>query len=431
MNALESVNLGSDSIGAVPVDDLQTQLDAVAAGPNWGVDAVDALLRHGDALGCSDLHVACLRDRLVVRGRLHGSLFPLASIAGDQRDLIISRLKILARLPAFQKSEPQDGRLEFTPVVGAARLLRVSFLPTIHGENVVIRFPQDEESQALSLDGLGMSPETFEAVRDLLHRQEGTVLLTGPSSSGKTTTMYAMLRWLNQHHGDRMNILTIEDPVERDLGFAGQVQVNTAQGLTFERALRSALRQDPNVLMLGEIRDTETARVTMQAGMSGHLVISTLHAGRASLVFSRLLSMGIEPYLVASAISGAIAQRLARAICKACASGRDSSPSRPQSSASGRDGSPSRPQSPNRPHAVCSECAGAGCAGRIGLFECCRVTETLRELILASAAPGRVAEEAARSQTASLRDEAARCVTSGLIARSEMEFIFAGEEEPA
>jgi general secretion pathway protein E len=243
-----------------------------------------------------------------------------------------------------------------------------------------------------------MSADTFAATTALLTRQEGAILLTGPSSSGKTTTMYAMLHWLNSHYGDRMNILTIEDPVERDLGFASQVQVNPAQDLTFERALRSALRQDPNVLMVGEIRDIETARVTIQAGMSGHLVVSTLHAGRASLVFSRLLSMGIEPYLVASAVSGAIAQRLARSVCHSC------------------DG------------LGCEICGQSGCAGRVGIFECCRVSEELRELILACAPPVRVAEEAARMQTASLKEDARRLVEQGIISREEMEFIFAGED---
>jgi general secretion pathway protein E len=289
--------------------------------------------------------------------------------------------------------------MEYPTADGMQRLLRLSFLPTIHGESVVIRYPRDEQSQSLSLDGLGMSASTFTAVTGLLTRQEGVILLTGPSSSGKTTTMYSMLGWLNSQHGDRMNILTIEDPVERDLGFASQVQVNPLQELTFDRALRSALRQDPNVLMVGEIRDVETARVTIQAGMSGHLVISTLHAGRASLVFSRLLSMGLEPYLVASAVSGAIAQRLARSICQSC------------------DGT------------GCEACSHSGCAGRLALFECCRVTEALRELILTSAPPARVAEEATRSQTDALPAEALRLVEQGLISREEMEYIFAGDEK--
>lgn len=384
--------------GPAPDTDLQRQIADIPAGPEWGVAAVDAVLACGDGLGCSDLHVASLQGRITVRGRVHGGLVPLASINSDQRELMIARLKILARLPAFLKYEPQDGRMEFQRRDGSMCLLRLSFLPTIHGENIVIRYPSESKEHTRNLNQLGMSEETFKAIRNMLFRQEGAVLLTGPSSSGKTTTMYAMLRWLNDHHGDRMNILTIEDPVERSLDFASQVQVNAEQGLTFERALRSALRQDPNVLMLGEIRDTETARATMQAGMSGHLVISTIHAGRASRVFSRLLSMSIDPVLVASAVSGAIAQRLARTKCREC-------------SGSG-----------------CVACGLSGCDGRIGLFECCSVTENLRELILASAPPGQVAGAAAETHTSDLRAEAQRYVAEGLITTAEMEFIFAGEE---
>lgn len=378
---------------------LQEELDTIAAGPDWGVHAVDAVLAWADAAGCSDVHIASRRDELLIRGRVHGALAPVARVPVAQRELVVSRLKVLARLPAFKKNEPQDGRMEFAGGDGQPRLLRLSFLPTIHGENVVIRFPREDRAGNRALHELGMTHDMLETTGRLLLQPEGALLLTGPSSSGKTTTMYAMLDWLNSQHPDRFNILTIEDPVERDLGFAGQVQVNQAQELTFDRALRSALRQDPNVLMVGEIRDVETARVTMQAGMSGHLVISTLHAGRASLVFSRLLSMGIEPFLVASAVNGALAQRLVRRVCGAC----------------NGDG--------------CPACNNTGRAGRVALFECCQVTEALRELILTAALPSRVAEEAARSQTSNLHDEATRLAAEGIISPEELTFLFAAEEK--
>src|SRR5690606_32024659 len=192
---------------------------------------------------------------------------------------------------------------------------------------------------------LGMSDSLRAAVVSLMTRREGTVFVTGPGSSGKTTTLYAMLNYLNESQGERLNILTIEDPVERDLDFAGQVQVNNLQDLSFAQSLRSVLRQDPNVIMIGEVRDNETACIALQAGMSGHLVLSTLHAGRAFRVYGRLLSMNTDPYLVASAVSGSIGQRLVRLACPSCAG----------------DG--------------CGHCEGIGSKKRTGLFEVCIADE--------------------------------------------------------
>lgn len=360
---------------------IQDELDALPVADDWGVDAAHLLLEEAENTGCSDLHVSCLRDVVVVRVRREGILTELARLPAARRDLLVARLKVLARVPAFIRHEPQDGRIEWRGSgTSAPRLFRASFLPTIHGESVVIRLPETGGETLRDLDNLGLSEKTRSAVDRLLMRREGVVLLTGPSSSGKTTSMYAMLSRLHSHAGNRLNILTIEDPVERDLGFAAQVQVNPLQGLTFDTALRAALRQDPNVLMIGEIRDAESARVAVQAGMTGHLVISTLHAGRAALVFTRLLSMGIEPYLVASAVAGAVAQRLV--------------------------------MTPR---------------GRSGIFEVAEATEPLRELILARSAPARIVAEAARSQTGDLVDEARALVAAGEITMQEFEFLFSGE----
>ena len=217
-----------------------------------------------------------------------------------------------------------------------------------------------------------------------------------------------MLGRLHERYGDRLNFLTIEDPVERDLGFAGQTQVNEAQGLTFERALRAALRQDPNVLMIGEVRDEETARTAVQAGMTGHLVFSTIHAGRATRVFTRLLSMGAPPYLVASALGGAIAQRLARVLCPRC---RRKGPDGEFFVAAG-----------------CEACGQTGHRGRTGLFELAVVTESLRERILSQATPQEIAVEAARAKVGDLVGQGRRMLETGEIARAEFEYLFAGEE---
>lgn len=387
---------------------IQSQLDAIPADDNWGVEAANLLIASAAEAGCSDLHVLCHRTEVLTRGRRDGTLFSLGKIPVERRELLLARFKVLAHLPSFVRHEPQDGRIEWqTQPDAPPRLLRVSFLPTIHGENLVVRFPESGE-RLLRLDSLGMPPEVRSAVESLLLRPEGTILLTGPSSSGKTTTMYAMIQHLRERRGERLNVLTIEDPVERDLGFAGQVQVNEAQGLTFDRALRAALRQDPNVLMIGEIRDAETARIAIQAGMTGHLVITTLHAGRASRVFTRLLSIGLEPYLIASALSGAVAQRLARLLCPDCRV--------PDKGASGYSA------------AGCEKCGHTGYRGRVGIFEIAVVNEPLRELILSRAIPEKIAHEVERLQTCNLVESGRRLVDVGEISRAEFEFLLSGEE---
>ncbi|MCX7047632.1 MAG: ATPase, T2SS/T4P/T4SS family [Candidatus Sumerlaeota bacterium] len=402
----------------------QDFINTLPNNPDWAVRAVEILVGAAIKSSASDLHILCQKDRLVARGRRDGGLFQIAELPLERRDLLIGRLKALAGLAAFIRNEPQDGRIEWPEEVlgearssktrnsaaaaksGPARLLRISFLPTINGQNVVVRFPEST-AEELALDALGMPAEVYSGVCGLLSRQEGTILLTGPSSSGKTTTMYAMLRRLNATHGDRLNFVTIEDPVECNLGFAAQVQVNEAQELTFGRALRAALRQDPNVLMIGEIRDEETAITAIQAGMTGHLVISTLHAGRAARVFTRLLSMGIPSYLVASALSGAVAQRLARVLCAKCR--------RPAPSEVG-----------GFMAAGCDECAGTGYQRRAGLFELVLVTEHLRELILARSTVDQIASEAAHSQVGDLTKKARSLFEIGAISRAELEFLSAG-----
>lgn len=386
---------------------IQSEIDTLSADDNWAVQAVEILLATAHKIGCSDLHVICLRDSVLVRGRCRGDLVPFAGLAVGHRDMLIARLKILARLPAFVRHESQDGRIEWHPLPGERpSMLRISFLPTIHGENIVIRFP--EHKIDLDLGRLGMQPEVRAEVERLLSRPEGTMLLTGPSSSGKTSTIYAMLAHMRVTHGDRLNFLTIEDPVERDLGFAGQVQVDEAKGMTFERALRAALRQDPNVLMIGEIRDQETARTALQAGITGHLVLSTLHAGRSNLVFSRLLSIGVSRYLAASALTGVLAQRLVRLICRHC---------RIPAGGGGFTA------------AGCAACNGTGHEGRTGIFELVPVSEGLRACILSESPPEQIASEAARVQIGGLPAHARLLVEQGLIDRREYENLFSGEEE--
>jgi len=386
----------------------QDRIDAIPDDDDWAVRAAEALLAEADRLRCSDLHVAPRPSGLAVRARRDGALLPLAEVGTERRDALVARFKVLARLPAYNRHEPQDGRIDWAPGDGAApRVLRASFLPTIHGQGIVIRFPE-HLGPPPELGALGMRPEALEAADRLLACPGGAILVTGPSGSGKTTTLYAMMRRIHELQRDRLNFVTIEDPVERELDFASQVQVNPPAGLTFDKALRAAIRHDPNVILIGEIRDAETARIAVQAGMTGHVVLTTLHAGRAARVFTRLLSVGLEPYLVASAVSGAIAQRLARRLCPSCRRRRG-------------DGDWEAPG--------CGACDQSGFSGRTGLFELVTVAEPLREAILGRASPGEIAAACARAQVGDLVDEGQRLAGDGVLSRAELAFLFAFEGE--
>lgn len=377
---------------------IQTLIAEIPTGDDYGVKAAEALFAEAQQRGFSDLQLRFRQDDALVRGRKDDAIFPVAVIPPKMRDLLLARVKVLAKLPAYVRNEPQDGRVEWQSPDGRRLLLRVAFLPTIHGETVTIRFPESRDSR-LVLEDLGMDDETLAALRSAFRKREGTLLVTGPAGSGKTTTLYAMLDDLYNEAGERLNFLTIEDPVERALDYASQVQVNEAQGVTFAKGLRAAMRQSPDVLLIGEIRDLESARIAIQAGMSGHLALSTVHAGRACRVYTRLLAMDVEPYMAASALSGALAQRLLRRICRDCAG------------------------------AGCGCCSGSGYTGRIGVFEFAPMTERIRQLILSRSLSSEIAQETARVQTADLISRANTLAEQRIVSRTEVEFAFAGEEE--
>lgn len=380
--------------------------DAVAAVPRsdeWGVKVGEMLLAEAWRQRYSDLRVLPRRESALVSARADGELVTLAEVPRELAGLLASRLKVMARVPSFVRHKPQDGRIDWTsPEGGEPLVLRVSFMPSLHGESVLIRMPERAGSR-MALEELGMPPEVLARVRENLFAREGAILLTGPAGSGKTTTLYAMIEDMHRRHGDRLHFLTIEDPVERDLGFATQIQVNELQDLSFHAALRSALRQDPNVLLIGEIRDAETAKIAMQAGLSGHLAFSTLHAGRAAMVPGRLLSIGLDPWVVASALSAAMAQRLVRCLCPKCRVRDESS----EQFAEGPG---------------CAACSGTGHAGRAGIFEYLPVGETLRQLILARAPAGEIAAAAARTRAGDLNEAARRLMAEGRISRKELEY---------
>jgi type II secretory ATPase GspE/PulE/Tfp pilus assembly ATPase PilB-like protein len=325
---------------------------------------------------------------------------------------IIARLKIVSRVMSFKKRAPQDGRIE-VQFNGQTLTLRSAFLPTLHGESVTLRLP-DESKRAFEIETLGLSAGLDAQLLRLIGALQGTLLLTGPSSSGKTTTIYAILKRLVQTNGDRVNILTIEDPIEAELEGVSQTQLDPAGGLTYASGLRAILRQDPNVIVVGEIRDNETAHIAIQAGLTGHLMISTVHSGRAAGVFTRLLNMGIEPFLIASSVSGVIAQRLVRRICEECKTPYEAPAHELESLGLTEESSLTAFKGKG-----CTRCNGSGYFGRIGIFELLSVSEQLKESILRKSPTQVIQDMAVRSGMKTLRDDLHKKISSGLTTLEE------------
>jgi type IV pilus assembly protein PilB len=331
----------------------------------------------------SDIHIEPDMDVLRVRHRVDGILQEVTTAPKGLQGGVLSRVKIMADLDISERRVPQDGRIQMK--VGERDIdLRVSTLPTIYGEKVVLRI-LDKRQGIVKLPDLGFAPETFEIVKRLVARPYGLFLVTGPTGSGKTTTLCAALNTINTM---ARNIVTIEDPVEYQLKIVNQVQVNAKAGVTFATGLRSILRQDPDVIMIGEIRDRETATIAIQAALTGHLVFSTLHTNDAPSAIARLIDIGVEPYLIASSLVGVVAQRLVRKICPTCRKPATVPPDAfkgivPETA----DGAPAK-------GAGCSGCRHTGYSGRIGLFELLTVTDALRDLVI-NRAPASLLKNAA------------------------------------
>jgi type II secretory ATPase GspE/PulE/Tfp pilus assembly ATPase PilB-like protein len=346
---------------------------------------VDFLLLQAVYHEASDVHFEPFHTTLRVRFRVDGMLYDVAEIPTALQPRVLARLKVLAKLAIFRHDVPQEGRT-IVESDGRSIDLRVSVLPTIHGEKAVVRL-FDSARAVFPLEALGMSEETHRRYLDLIRRPQGTILLTGPANSGKTTTLYSSLKYLHEERRNLTNIVTVEDPVEYDLQVVSQTQVNPVVGLTFAQGLRTVLRQDPEVIMVGEIRDPETAQIAIRAGLTGHLIFSTVHARSAAGVFARLLELGTEPFLVASSVSGVMEQRLLRRICPACAVSYQ--PAAEDLRRAGLSGG-SFKRGPG-----CEECQHTGYRGRIGVFALLTVDEPMRELVMARA-PLAALEAAAR-----------------------------------
>ncbi len=334
---------------------------------------VNSLITQGYKERASDIHIEPFEKELLVRYRIDGILYevlrpPLKAHAG-----IVSRIKIMSQMNIAEKRLPQDGRFRVR-VAGSDVDIRVSTLPTAYGERVVLRL-LDKASSILTLEEIGLDKELLLQVRGMINKTHGVFLVTGPTGSGKTTTLYSALTRLNQRE---KNIITVEDPIEYQLAGVGQIQVNAKIGLTFANGLRSILRQDPDVIMVGEIRDQETAEIVVQSALTGHMVFSTLHTNDAAGALTRLVEMGIEPFLAASSVVGIMAQRLVRKICPHCR--EKYQPPTELLQELGEEGLPAAPVFYRG--RGCEKCMDIGYWGRIGIYELLPVDDHIRGLLL-------------------------------------------------
>lgn len=343
-------------------DLLETQDDAPI------IRLLNALLSEAIKEGASDVHIETFENRVLVRFRVDGILREVLEPQRVLAPLIVSRIKVMAKLDIAEKRLPQDGRITLR-IGGHAVDVRVSTMPTSHGERVVLRL-LDKQSARLDLAELGMEPVTLNLIKKIIAIPHGILLVTGPTGSGKTTTLYAALTTLNNQ---TRNILTVEDPIEYDLPGIGQTQVNYKVNMSFAKGLRAILRQDPDIVMVGEIRDLDTAQIAIQASLTGHLVLSTLHTNTAIGAITRLDDMGIEPFLLASSLIGVIAQRLIRILCDHC--------KRPVP-ASAKECDILKVPAATIYHPVgCDHCKNLGYSGRSGIYELIAIDDTLRGMI--------------------------------------------------
>ncbi len=370
---------------------------------------INAMLSEAIKDNASDIHIEPFENRLVVRFRVDGVLRTVLTPQRALTPLIVSRIKVMAKLDIAEKRLPQDGRIS-VKIAGRPVDVRVSTIPSGHGERVVLRL-LDKQAGRLDLTHLGMEPKQLEVMKELIKKPHGIILVTGPTGSGKTTTLYAALASLND---TSRNILTVEDPIEYYLDGIGQTQVNTKVDMSFARGLRAILRQDPDVVMVGEIRDLETAEIGVQASLTGHLVLSTLHTNTAIGAVSRLRDMGVEPFLLASSLIGLIAQRLVRTLCRDCRV-----PYTPDAAECRLLDIPA--DNPPQIYRAkgCDKCRNTGYTGRNGIQEVIGVDDALRTMIHDGASE-QAMEKHARQRYPSLRAEGRAKILEGVTTIEEV-----------
>jgi general secretion pathway protein E len=384
---------------------IEDLLDADSDAPV--IRMINALLTQAVRENASDIHIEPFESRSAVRFRVDGTLKDVIEPHRALHAAMVSRIKIMAELDIAEKRLPQDGRITLR-LAGKPVDVRVSTLPTGHGERIVLRL-LDKEAGRLELSRLGMEGKTLTALDSLVHQPHGIVLVTGPTGSGKTTTLYAALSRID---ATVTNVLTVEDPVEYDLDGIGQTQVNPRIEMSFARALRAILRQDPDVIMIGEIRDLETAQIAVQASLTGHLVLATLHTNDSVSSITRLTDMAVEPFLLSSSLLGVLAQRLVRTLCRDCRINY-------QPDANEQALFQAKPVTLYRP-AGCAACHQTGYRGRSGIYELLIIDDGLRHLIHDKASEQDLRNYAMQHGMHSLREDGLRLVSSGATSLEEL-----------
>ncbi|MCW8931061.1 MAG: type II secretion system ATPase GspE [Gammaproteobacteria bacterium] len=407
---IENIDLGDNvdllSVAqqlAEPEDLLESEDDAPI------IRLINAILAEAIKENASDIHIEPFEQRLVVRLRVDGVLREVIQPPKELGSLLVSRIKVMAKLDIAEKRVPQDGRISLK-LAGKAIDVRVSTLPTGGGERVVMRL-LDNQAGRLNIENMGIGIETRKLLRELIVKPHGIILVTGPTGSGKTTTLYAILTELNN---SKRNLITVEDPIEYYLEGVGQTQVNNKVDMTFARGLRAILRQDPDIVMVGEIRDSETADIAVQASLTGHLVLSTLHTNTAIGSITRLRDMGVEPFLLSSSLIAVLAQRLVRVLCSICREPYE--PTELEKQKMGIDTS----DDVKFYHAVgCPACNGQGYKGRTGVYELLIIDNEIRNMIHDDASE-QVIEQEARKKTHSIQEDGIRLVLKGTTTADEI-----------
>lgn len=372
------------------------------------VRLVNTLLTNAAAQGASDIHIEPQRHRMRVRYRVDGLLVEQEPIEAGLTPQVVSRIKVLSRINIVQRKIPQDGKFCFTHNNNAIDV-RVSTFPCVYGETVVLRL-LDRTDQLLSLSHLGFTPAMYDAFTGMLAQQHGLLLVTGPTGSGKTTTLYAALSHINGHE---KNIITLEDPVEYSIDGITQGHIDNDVGFTFEKGIRAMLRQDPDILLVGEIRDRQTARVAIEAALTGHLVLSTLHTNDAPSAIMRLMDMGVEPFLINAVLIGVLAQRLVRTICSSC---RTEFPVTTEDMQILHSDMPLQIMYKGN---GCSSCNSFGYKGRVGIFELLPITQEMRSLIGSQPSIDALYAQAYQDGMKPLKYDAATKVHNGITSLQE------------
>ena len=405
---VEGMGPGADR-HAEPEDDVDHLRDLAFEAPV--VRLVNLLIEEALAADASDIHIEPFEESLRVRYRIDGLLYDQEAPPRRLQAALTSRIKIMAEMNIAERRLPQDGRIRVTAPGGRRADIRVSTVPTIHGESIVMRL-LDRSSVFLPFDRLGFAPGAARAFEGLIRQSHGIVLVTGPTGSGKTTTLYAALDKINRPD---LKIITVEDPVEYQLKGINQIPVRPKIGLSFASGLRHIVRQDPDVIMVGEIRDLETAEIAIQAALTGHLVFSTLHTNDAPGAVTRLQDMGCEPYLVSSVLNGVLAQRLVRRICQACRA-----PDHPDPAELLALGVTDATGVELFRGKGCDDCRGTGYRGRTGIYELFRITEEARSLVVRKAPGGEIRRYAVAQGMVTLREDAWAKACAGLTTVEEI-----------